>query len=167
MSSQPQFTDLIAREKIDGIRERIQSMEQKLNEYTKAFSEKMKGDIQLASKIEHVEKLVTELEFILIRGNDNTKPVKSLVERITYCMEEAKLKHSEDVIDIREHITGLKKKNDELVADLEKQVSAIRQDNVQLRVAELEAKSRNLKLFLLMISTIVTSVVAFVAALIK
>jgi chromosome segregation ATPase len=147
------MVDVIARERVQQLRDDVHNIHRKLDDHADAEREKLKGDIQLATKFEGLRALVETLDALLVRGNGGNAPsIKSVVETT-----------QQRTTSIKQEVADLRKK----ISDLEKTVEDQKQREASIRVAEVAAKSDNWKTTAILVGTVITSIVSLAVALLK
>lgn len=141
----PQSTavDLVARERIDSLKEEIRQMNHRVNHLAEGAIEKIRGDAKLVTRVEQLQSLVDALDEILIRGGIHTPSLKSQMDNLRVEIESLK----KDLIELRENL----KKSEEARSSVE--------------VAKIESRSLNWKATATLIAAVVTSLVALLTSI--
>lgn len=168
--------DIIARERIDNIKENIEYLECKMDEFSKGAMEKMAGDVQMASKVNQISDLVNQLDKVLVRGNGNSRSVKSVVESLQKDNDDLKISVDHlrsdvssllsEIRDIKRDVVGtekLKKDFDLLSRDLKE----LKREEASVAVAKINSKSTNWKVTATLIASLIASLAAILVSILR
>lgn len=143
--SSDEHIDIISRERIESIKEEINYLSCRIDEYSKGAMKKALGDIQTATNLSQLKEIVDHLNKVVLTGNGGYKSLRSNVDFLNERVDKLK-------IDVKE---------------LENKINGIKRDDSSIRVAALNSNDNNWKTTALLIGTILTSVTALIIALIQ
>lgn len=135
----------LAMERISILREDIKEINQRLDKFASGMLGKMKGDTELALRLQRNTELVHELDGFLVRGLQGSTPIKAEVENL------------------RREVNQVFA----ILGKLEATLAEFKHDSASVAVAKITASSSNWKTTAVIISTALTAIASLVLALLK
>jgi len=123
--------------------EDVRGINQRLDKFASGMLEKMKGDTQLAARVDHHHELLLFLDEVLIRGTSNSSSIKAVVENL------------------RQEVGQLS----DFYRQLDSFVSDLKRERVAIDVARIHATSSNWKTIAILLGTFLTALASLFVAL--
>ena len=135
----------IARERLDQARTDIKEINQKLEKFATGMLEKMKGDTQLAARVQQNRDLVQFLDIMFVRGESGSPSIKAEVENL------------------RREVDQLRSS----LRETETTLATIEREDAAVEAARISAKSSDWKATAVLIGVALTSIASLLVAILK
>jgi hypothetical protein len=146
----------IVHERLELLREESREINQRLDKFATGMLEKMKGDTQLAFRVEQMQALVISLDELLVRGSVGRSALKAEIENLRREMD-----HVQGVINqIATSFTEMKRETEASFVE-------VRRDDAAVEVAYITAKSSNWKNTAMLLGLAITSLAGLIVSILK
>jgi chromosome segregation ATPase len=136
---------VIARERLEAVRQDIREINQRLDKFATGMLEKMKGDTQLAARVQQNKDLVQALDTMVVRGEAGSSSIKAEVEN---------LRREVDLLS-----TSLR--------ETETALATIEREDAAVEAARISAKSADWKATAVLIGVALTAIASLLVAILK